>query len=183
MSAAGVAAAGAGSLIGGLLTTAANITNEWQNRGWKSQKEYEDYRADYEKEINDYFLNKQMGYNTEMANTAYQRAIIDMEAAGINPASLAGVSAQAAYSPTASAPSSSMHTNAHMMSQPFQNVMDSFMSSAVNYMISKDNNAARLLAAEIIDNAKHAHILEEKGEDLAQMRLDQQIAKWSKFKK
>lgn len=162
MSALGIAAAAGGSLLGNLLNGAVNSMYEWENRNWQSQADYEDYRANYSKQISDYFLDKQMAYNTNMANTAYQRAVADMQAAGINPGSMAGVNAQAAASPAASGVShSGVQTSARMNTSPYDIMSGNLVSSAIYSAIAKDHDAARLMASEIVDNARHLHRMEE----------------------
>lgn len=162
MAAGAIAAAAGGSVLGNMINSSLNMINEWQNRGWKSQKEYEDYRADYDKAISDYFLDKQMDYNTQMSNTAYQRAIADMQAAGINPAAMAGVNAQPANAMAANGVSHpGMRTNAQMNTRPFDLGASQLAASAIYSVIAKDHDAARLMASEIVDNARHAHKMEE----------------------
>lgn len=71
-------ALGVGSLVGGLLSTAYNHFNSAKT-----------------KEFNANEAQKQRNYQTEMSNTAYQRATKDMQEAGLNPAMMYGAGSAA----------------------------------------------------------------------------------------
>lgn len=215
----GAALGGAGlNFLGNLFNGAMNSVYEWENRNWLSQSDYEDYRANYEKDISDYFLNKQMAYNSEMFNksiqhdkemqqlqyelnknlssTAYQRSIADLEKAGINIASLAGVSASPASASVGSPSSnaalslsginhSGARTNARMMNNPYSD-SSALGTSLFNAMVAKDSRAADIAKQELIDNARHAHKMEEIAESKnlrdAEARLSNAKARYQEMR-
>ncbi|AKI26920.1 DNA pilot protein VP2 [Gokushovirinae Fen672_31] len=81
---------GGANLIGGLLTTSMNNKNSQQ-----MQQQAEQFDQG--------MVQQQQSYETNMSNTAYQRASADMQAAGLNPAMMFG-SGSSASTPSISAP-------------------------------------------------------------------------------
>lgn len=77
----GSAAIGGGA---SLLNAAANYGMQKDAQVWQSSE------AEKARVFNSVEAQKQRDWQTEMSNTAYQRAASDMAAAGINPASLGG---------------------------------------------------------------------------------------------
>lgn len=109
----------------------------------------------------------QRSWEKEMSNSQYQRAIADMEAAGLNPASLVGSSPSGAGVPNAAAASAGIGSTGSS-SVRGSNSLGSLYSSAIQGMIAKDRDAAKFLADELRDNAKHAHKMEEIAEAISE---------------
>lgn len=105
---------------------------------------------------------KARDWSQQMASTEYQRAVADMQAAGLNPASLFGSNFVGGSVPGASnasgASASSFNTGFNSHSS---NTFGNLMSSAIQGMIAKDRDASKFLADEFRDNARHAHKMEE----------------------
>ena len=167
-----------GGLLGFLGDQISFIENEMSREWHNNPKEFgsdaylTQYFKDYDKAISDYFMNKQIDYNkwaldyqTNLQNTAYQRAINDMKAAGINPASLSGAQVSSASSPNPLSLSSGYHSGSQAASNypgyAKDSAFSSLASSAMIAAMAKDNNIAKLMANELVDNAKHAHRIEE----------------------
>lgn len=111
-------------------------------------------------------MKYQQDYNKYMADTQYQRMVNDMEAAGINPASLMGSvhaagSTGSASTVGASTPGAAASSSRGLGYSGQNDFMTSMMTSALNGMIAKDRDASKYLASEMVDNARHAHRMEE----------------------
>lgn len=141
----------AAAIAGGAIAAGSGIGNTLINYGVNKDLAH-DARV-----FNANEAQKQRNWEQYMASTQYQRAMSDMKAAGINPASLSGVNAQPSSVPSGASASSSAPS---FGSSTFTGLSD-IVNSAVKGVFAKDRNAARLLASEVRDNARHGFRMEE----------------------
>lgn len=141
----------AAAIAGGAIAAGSGIGNTLINYGANKDLAH-DARV-----FNANEAQKQRDWEQYMASTQYQRALTDMKAAGINPASLSGVNAQPSSVPSGASASQSAPS---FSSSTFSGLSD-IVNSAVKGVFAKDRNAARLLANEVRDNAKHGFRMEE----------------------
>lgn len=171
----------AAAIAGGALSAGSSLLNTGINSYVTAEENRKARQQEssmlYSTQVHDYRkLHEQMDFEKEMfnkqvalQNSAYQRAIADMEKAGINPASLAGVDMQPAYTPSAGAmPSGGSPSSGHAAMMSFNGARLDFGSemfnSAISSMLAKDRDAAKYVASEMIDNARHVHRMEELNE-------------------
>lgn len=154
---------GIGSAIGSAIQAKSNekmnFLNSLKDVGMTAwQYKHDSDILNKQQDFNALEAQKQRDYEERMSNTAYQRAIADMEAAGINPASITGTSG--ASTPSGATATSSGYSRGGY-NTPLKAGDLSIMSSAINGMLAKDRDAAKYLADEFRDNARHAHKMEE----------------------
>lgn len=147
---------------------------DWGVNSWLNQQQQEMAleRMANEQQFNALEAQKSRDWQERMASTNYQRAIADMEKAGLNPASLVGSSPSGAMVPSSASASAGAGGVAGSRFGSFSSGLSSMMSSAIQGMIAKDRDAAKYLADEFRDNARHAHKLEEIREWKAEKRAE-----------
>lgn len=162
--------------ITGLANTATSIWSQKDQQNFNSQeaanaRAFSSQEASTARAFSAEEAQKQRDWEKMMSDTAYQRQIEDMKAAGINPASI-GAAGGASTPVGSTAQTSAAQTSAASSSAHAHGSFDSLFSNAVALAMSKDRNFAREVVAEMYtSNAKQMNnVSNQLKRDLAELR-------------
>lgn len=182
----------AGSVLAGLLGPLADsaVSRELTANENNLNREHDFLMLNSQKLANRELMNLQQKHALEqmaisqefqksMSSTAYQRARADMEAAGFNPATMAGSSAMQASTPSSGVAGAGLSSASAGRSGTIgygsgSNSASTLMNSIFNAVMSKSRDASFIAGKEFLDNARHAHIMEETAEARALANVKKQ---------
>lgn len=149
-------------------------TAAWNEMMWEKQAEFNRQEA-----------QKNRDWQTQMANTAYQRAVTDMKAAGINPALASGASPVMPSGGAASVGGASMSSASGQAASAGLLGADSASISSYSGQMETMNNTMALIAAAMngmTTAAKSMSVLGANGNDFAKFVWEIVNGDWNKTK-
>lgn len=151
--------AAAASIAGGLINSALGFAGQ----NWLNQRSY-DFNANE--------AQKQRDFEEYMSSSAYQRAVADMKAAGINPGVALSQGASQSSTPTGAA----AHGSSGQMINPNINLSSAFLN-----MASRDKSLAQKYF-EVAKASQYANALEVKNNAQRDLKsLDKYFSKQERF--
>lgn len=143
-----------GAMIGAGGSLIAGGLNYWgQHEANRMNRKIAREQMSFQRESTD----KQMAFQERMSNTAYQRAVADMEAAGLNP--MLAVMQGGASSPGGA---SSGGSTAHMESETREGIRSSIASRQASANVEQTKALTDILKAEVVGKRVEAKIFEGK---------------------
>lgn len=180
------------ALLGLAALTSAVVANtvvprsQTQNQDWESSeaainRQFQSQEAQTAREFNSLEAQKQRDFEKSMSDTAIQRQVADMQAAGINPASIGLLGG--ASTPSASAASFGSAPSGSMVSGSPTNTgyMMNLYNSAVQAAMAKDKNFTNQSIAEMY--ATNSRQMRAASDVIRKTAYDYRTDRWAKQSK
>lgn len=143
----------------------AQMANAFTAEMWEKTAAWNEMMWEKQAEFNRQEAQKNRDWQTEMANTAYQRAVTDMKAAGINPALASGATPIMPSGGAASVGSASMGSAAGQAASAGLLGADSANISSYSGQMETMNNTMALLSAAMAGMTSAAQAMQTLGAD------------------
>lgn len=177
---------GLATMISAVVANTVVPRSQTQNQEWESSeaeinRQFQSQEAQTARQFNAEEAQKQRDFEKYMSDTAVQRQIADMQAAGINPASI-GLLGGASTPSAASASFGSIPYGALPSSHPVNTgYMSNLFSTAVQAAMAKDRNFTNASIAEMY--ATNSRQMRQASDLIRKTAYDYRTDRWAKQSK